>query len=131
MKETDRRAAKRVLSQLIKEHDDYRQTSNSVLLYKLLINIVLKTLIKKNVSVINKKNKRSHNLQPKQSRYNYSKVLIINLSSVHSIDISSLEHGLRLCFVDQNQHIKKFETLCSFIDKDISLDDKEIFSMNF
>ena len=60
------------------------------------------------------------------------KVPIINLSSVRSTDISPLENGLKQCSVDKNNRIKKyiaveFETLCSFVDTDISPDDKENF----
>ena len=88
---------KKLLSRLIKEHVNYRQITNSVLLYKLLNNFVLKTL-RKHVSVINKKQKL-RNLRSKQSSYNSSKVPIINLSSVQSIDISPLEHGLKQYFV--------------------------------
>ena len=103
-----------------------------MILFKLLNNFVLKTLRKENTFQLSTKNKKLRNLRPKQSSYNYSKVPIINLSSVQSIDISSLEHGLKQCFVDKNKYIKKdvaveFETLCSSIDKDISLDDKENF----
>ena len=71
-------------------------------------------------------------LQPKQSSYNYSEAAIINLTSVQSIDILLLEHGLKECIVDKNKYIKKdivveFEIFYSSIDKDILLDDKEIF----
>ena len=39
---------RKVLSRLIKEHGNYRKITNSVLLYKLLNNIVLKALSKEN-----------------------------------------------------------------------------------
>ena len=72
------------------------------------------------------------NLEPKQSSYNSRKVPIRNLSSVQSIDISPLDHGLQQCFVDKCKYIKKdiaveFETLCIFVNKDISPDDKKNF----
>ena len=49
---------------------------------------------------------------------------------MQSIDVLSLRHGLKQCFVDKNSHIKndiavEFETLFRFVDKDISPDDKE------
>ena len=51
---------------------------------------------------------------------------------MQSIDILLLEHGLKECIVDKNKYIKKdivveFEIFYSSIDKDILLDDKEIF----
>ena len=45
----------KLLSQSIKEHGKYRQITNSVLLYSLLNNFVLKTLRKENTFHINKK----------------------------------------------------------------------------
>ena len=39
---------KKVLSRLIKKHDNYREITNSVIFYKLLNNFVLKTLRKEN-----------------------------------------------------------------------------------
>ena len=73
---------KKVLSQLIKEHGNYIQIANSVLLYKLLNNINLKALTKENMFQLSTKSKKLCNLLPKQSSYNYSKVPITNLSSV-------------------------------------------------
>ena len=49
---------KKVLSQLIKEHGNYKQTTNSVLLYKILNNIVLKTLLEKDTFQLSRKNKK-------------------------------------------------------------------------
>ena len=95
------RKHKQLLSRLTKEHFDYRQITNSVLLYKLLNNFVLKTLRKENTFQLSTRNKNLRNLRPKQSSYNSSKVPIINLSSVQSINISPLEHGLKQCFVDK------------------------------
>ena len=122
----------KVLSRLIKEHDRYRKIKNSVILYKILNNFVLKTLSKENTFQLSTKNKKLRNLSPKQSSYNYSKVPIMNLSSVQSIDVSPLEHGLKQCFVHKNKYIKKdiaaeFETLCSSVDNDISPGDMENF----
>ena len=94
---------KKPLSWLIKEYANYRQIKNSVLLYKLLNNFVLKTLRKENTFQLSTKNRKLGNLRPKQSSYNSSKVPIINLSSVQSIDISPFEHGLKQCFVDKNK----------------------------
>ena len=104
--------------------------TNSVLLYKLLSNFVLKTSKKENTFQLSAKNKNLRNLQAKQSSYNSGKVPIINLLSGQSIDISPFEHGLKQCFEEKNKYIKKdiaveFETLCSSVDKDISPDDKE------
>ena len=90
---------KKVLFPLIKEPGNYREITNSVILYKLLNNFVLKTLRKENTFQLSTKYKKLRNLRPKQSRYNYRKVPIMNLSSVQSIDISPLEHGLKQCFV--------------------------------
>ena len=73
---------KKLLSRLIEQHGNYRQITNSVLLYKLLSNFVLKTLRKENTFRLSTKNKKLRNLRPKQSSYNSSKVTIINLSSV-------------------------------------------------
>ena len=81
---------KKVLSRLIKEHGNYREIANSVILYKLLNNFVFKTLRKENTFQLSTKNKKLRNLRPKQSSYNYSKVPIINLSYVQSIDVSHL-----------------------------------------
>ena len=121
---------KKLLSRLIEEHGNYRQITNSVLLYKLLSNFVLKTSKKENTFQLSTKNKNLRNLQPKQSSYNSGKVPIINLLSMQSIDISPFEHGLKQCFEERKKYIKKdiaveFETLCSSVDKDISPDDKE------
>ena len=126
------RKDKNLLSRLIKEHGNYRQITNSVLLYKLLNNFVLTTFRKENTFQLSTKNRKLRNLRPKQSSYNSSKVPIINLSSVQSIDISPFEYGLKQCFADKNKYIKKditveFEHLCSSVDKDISPDDKENF----
>ena len=85
---------KKVLSRLITEHGNYREIRNSVILFKLLNNFVLKALRKENTFQLSTKNRKLCNLLPKQSSYNYSKVPIINLSSVQSIDMSPLEHGL-------------------------------------
>ena len=123
---------KKLLSRLIEQHGNYRQITNSVLLYKLLSNFVLKTLRKENTFRLSTKNKKLRNLRPKQSSYNSSKVTIINLSSVQWTDISPLEHALKQCFVDKNKYIKKdiaveFETLRCSVEKDISPDDEENF----
>ena len=58
--------------------------------------------------------------------------MIINLSSVESIDITLLEYDSKQWFVGKNKHIKKdiageFKTLCSSVNKDISLVDQENF----
>ena len=90
---------KKNLFPLIKEPGNYREITNSVILYKLLNNFVLKTLRKENTFQLSTKYKKLRNLRPKQSSYNYRKVPIMNLSSVQSIDISPLEHGLKQCFV--------------------------------
>ena len=123
---------KKLLSQLVQEHGNYRQITNSILLYKILNNFVLKTLGKENRFQLSTKNKKLCNLWPKQSSYNSSNVPTINLSSVQSIDFSPLKHSLRQYFVDKNEYIKKdtaadFETLCSSVDKDNSPDTKENF----
>ena len=104
-----------------------------LLLDDLLNKYVLKTFRKENTVQLSTKNKKVRNLRRKQSSYNYSNVPIINLSSVQSLDISPLEHGLKQCFVDNSKYIKKdiaveFETLCSWLDEDISPDDKENFN---
>ena len=49
---------------------------------------------------------------------------------MQSVDISTLQHSLKQCFVDKYKDIKKdiaveCETFCSSRDKDISSDDKE------
>ena len=58
--------------------------------------------------------------------------MIINLSSVESIDITLLEYDSKRWFVGNNKYIKKdiageFKTLCSSVNKDISLVDQENF----
>ena len=53
---------KKLLSRLIEEHGNYRQITNSVLMYKLLNNFVLKKLRKENTFQLSTKNKKLLNL---------------------------------------------------------------------
>ena len=53
---------KKLLPRLIEEHGNYRQITNSVLMYKLLNNFVLKKLRKENTFQLSTKNKKLLNL---------------------------------------------------------------------
>ena len=103
-----------------------------LLLYRCIIEVLLKSLRKSNILQLKcKNNKLQRLISQKPFKRNDYNILVVNLSS-EELDVEKLRYGLHHSYTNKNKYIKRdiaveFETLATILDSFVNQGSKETF----